>query len=159
MRGLGLAVLMSLGSGCLGAKAGYALYELEATYSAAEQENAADLATYEYTLATAYRAKAWEEAGYSQYEAAEQLVARAAEFANQAAKLAAEEAEALRLLEEMQQDEDLVPEQLPVDPDAIDLEDEEPLREEILLERQKEKSAPAWEAEETEEPLLDEWVE
>ena len=157
MRGLGLGALVCLGSGCLGAKAGYALYELEAAYSAAEQENASELATYEHTLATAYRAKAWEEAGYNRYEASETLVAKATGYSNQAASAAAQEAEALRVLEEMQQDETLVPEQVPVDPDAIELEDE--TGEPAADPEPAPDSEPVWEAEQTEEPLLDEWVE
>ena len=94
MRGLGIAALVLLGPGCLGAKAGYALYELEQSYAVAGQQNAAELALYEFTLSEAYRAKAWEEAGYNQYEAAETLIAKASEMAGAAEKLAAEEAAA-----------------------------------------------------------------
>ena len=149
MRGLGIAALMLLGPGCLGAKAGYALYELEQSYAAAQQQNASELAVYENTLSEAYRAKAWEEAGYNQYEAAETLIARASEMAGAAAKLAAEEAAALRLLEEMNQDEDLVPEQIPVVPEAT-----EPVEEAAPEEAESPWSEPA-----LEEERLDEWVE
>jgi hypothetical protein len=141
MRGLGIAALVLLGPGCLGAKAGYALYEMEQSYAAAQQQNASELAVYENTLSEAYRAKAWEEAGYNQYEAAETLIAKASEMAGVAAKLAAEEAEALRLLEEMSQDEDLVPEQVPVEPEEA-----------------PEAETP-WSEPAPEEERLDEWVE
>jgi hypothetical protein len=144
MRGLGIAALLLLGPGCLGAKAGYALYELEQSYANAQQQNAAELAVYELTLSEAYRAKAWEEAGYNQYEAAETLIAKASEMADVAAKLAREEAAALRLLEEMSQDEELVPEQVPVEPKA----------EESAPEAESSWSEPA-----PEEERLDEWVE
>jgi len=150
MRVLGVAALMLLGPGCLGAKAGYALYELEQSYAAAQQQNAAELAVYEHTLSEAYRAKAWEEAGYNQYEAAETLTAKASEMAEAGARLAAEEAEALRLLEEMNQDEDLVPEQVPVAPEATP--DAAP--ESAAPEAENPWSEPA-----PEEERLDEWVE
>ena len=142
MRGLGIAAVVLLGPGCLGAKAGYALYELEQSYAVAGQQNAAELAVYEFTLSEAYRAKAWEEAGYNQYEAAETLIAKASEMANTAAKLAAQEAEALRVLEEMNQDEALVPEQAPVAPEEAPPEGES-----------------SWSEPAPEEERLDEWVE
>ena len=145
MRGLGIAALVLLGPSCLGAKAGYALYELEQSYAAAGQQNAAELAVYEHTLSESYRAKAWEEAGYNQYEAAETLIAKASEMAGAAEKLAAEEAAALRLLEEMSQDEELVPEQVPVEPEPVP---------EAVPEAETPWSEPA-----AEEERLDEWVE
>ncbi len=141
MRGLGIAAVLLLGPGCLGAQAGYALYELEQSYAAAQQQNASELAVYESTLSEAYRSKAWEEAGYNQYEAAETLIAKASEMATAAEKLATEEAEALRLLEELSQDEELVPEQVPVVPEAV-----------------PEAETP-WSEPAPEEERLDEWVE
>jgi len=150
MRGLGIAALVLLGPGCLGAKAGYALYELEQSYAAAQQQNASELAVYEHTLSEAYRAKAWEEAGYNQYEAAETLIAKASEMAVAAEKLAAEEAAALRLLEEMSQDEELVPEQIPVEPEEA---------EDLVPGEESPEAETPWSEPAAEEERLDEWVE
>ena len=107
-----LATVLFSSIGCLGAKAGYKMVELEQNWAGVEAAQASEFAVYEYTLAKEYRAKAWEEAGYNEYEAAELLTDKADGFGQTAERLAKEEREAQRLLEEMNQDEDLLPDQM-----------------------------------------------
>jgi hypothetical protein len=97
-------------NGCIAGKAGYYLVETEKAYSAAELAGAESLAVYEYTLATAYRAKAWEEAGYSDYGPAEAYALKAMAYAKSAQQIAETGAPARQLVEEMKSDEAFVPE-------------------------------------------------
>jgi len=127
-------------NGCIAGKAGYYLVETEKAYAEAELAEAESLAVYEYTLATAYRAKAWEEAGYSDYGPAEAYALKATAYAKAAQQIAETGAPARELVEEMKADEAFVP-------DLVDQPVEEALE------------APVWEPppEEPEEESLD-WL-
>lgn len=127
-------------NGCIAGKAGYYLVETEKAYDAAELANAESLAVYEYTLATAYRAKAWEEAGYSDYGPAEAYALKATAYAKAAQQIAETGAPTRELVEELKADEAIVP-------DLVD----QPVEENL--------EAPAWEPapEEPQEESLD-WL-
>ena len=87
MRSLLMIVVFFL-SGCIAGKAGYQLVDTEKAFAAAKEAGAEELAVYEYTLAQAYRSKAWEEAGYSAYGPAEELAKKAVEYALKATEVA-----------------------------------------------------------------------
>lgn len=107
-------------NGCIAGKAGYYLVETEKAYDAAQGSGAESLAVYEYTLATAYRAKAWEEAGYSDYGPAEAYAIKATAYAQSAQQIAETGAPARELMDEMKVDENRVPDFVE-QPDEIDL--------------------------------------
>ncbi len=77
------AALLSL-AGCTAIKSGVVLVQVEQLMAEAEAVGAPSQATYEYTLADAYRRKAREEWGGSSYRAAEDLAEEALELANRA---------------------------------------------------------------------------
>jgi hypothetical protein len=97
-------------NGCIAGKAGYYLVETEKAYTAAEEAGAEELAVYEFTLATAYRAKAWEEAGYSDYGPAEAYAIKASAHAQAAQKIAETGAPTRNLMEELEADQAVLPE-------------------------------------------------
>jgi hypothetical protein len=127
-------------NGCIAGKAGYYLVEAEKAYGAAEASDAESLAVYEYTMATAYRAKAWEEAGYSDYGPAEAYALKATDFAQSAQQIAETGEPARKLVEELKADEAFVPDWV-----------EQPVEEDL--------GAPVWEPppEAPEEESLD-WL-
>ena len=73
--------------GCAG-RAAYFLVDATRTYQEAVDAGATEHAVYEITLAEEYLHKAREEAGYSDYEAAEILARRASEEASRALVIA-----------------------------------------------------------------------
>lgn len=75
-------------TGCTAGRASYYLVDTDRAYRAAVEAGAEELAVYEYTMAWLYRDKAWEEWGYSDYEAAEKLALMAADYARQAEQIA-----------------------------------------------------------------------
>jgi hypothetical protein len=127
-------------NGCIAGKAGYYLVDAEKAYRIAEEADAENLAVYEFTLATAYRAKAWEEAGYSDYGPAEAYALKAATYSRAAKQVAETGAPARDLMDQLKADEAFVP-------DLV----EQPPEEEI--------GAPVWEppSDEPEEESLD-WL-
>ncbi len=153
-----VSVVLFLGSGCLGAKAGYKMVELEQSWPGVEAVQASEFAVYEYTLAKEYRAKAWEEAGYNKYGAAELLTDKADGFARTAEQVAKEELEAQRILEEMNQDEGLLPEQVevPSSPDGLDEGSENVLE---SSEDDLEEEAAGFPNNSQEDEVLEDWVE
>ena len=150
MRILLAAVLFSR-TGCLGAKAGYKMIEFEQNWAGVEAAEASEFAVYEYTLAKEYRATAWEDAGYNEYEAAELLTDKADGFGKTAERLAKEEREAQRLLEEMNQDEVLLPDQMQQEEDTSG--------NEASPEGDAQEDAPGFPEMTQDEEVLEDWVE
>ena len=81
-----MILLFSLG--CAAVKSTVHLAQLEEAWVDAEAANAAERASYEYTMAEQYRLKAHEEWGGSDYGAAETLARQALLYAQQAEELA-----------------------------------------------------------------------
>ncbi len=150
MRFLVAAVLFS-NTGCLGAKAGYKMIEFEQNWAGIEAAQASEYAVYEYTLAKEYRAKAWEEAGYNEYEAAELLTDKAGGFGQTAERLAKEEREARRLLEEMNQDEGLLPDHVQPEEDLTG--------NEVAPEEDAQEDAPGFPEISQDDEVLEDWAE
>lgn len=84
-----LAVVCVLLSGCA-ARASYFLVDAARAYRDAEKAQAEERAPYEFTLAGEYLHKAREEAGYSDYSAAEKLAKRSIEESRRAIERAEE---------------------------------------------------------------------
>ncbi len=127
MRAVFLLALFSL-TGCIAGKAGYYLVDTEKAYKAAEESGAEELAVYEFTLAKAYRAKAWEEMGYSAYGPAEAYAIQATEYALRAAQIARNERPDRSLIEEIESDQGALPELVdrPQEPE-VEVPSDEPL--------------------------------
>ena len=79
----------ALFSGCAAARGSYFLAEADRQVRSAQESGAPEAAIYAWTMADEYRRKAWEEWGYSDFEAAEELANKAVEWAQKAEKLAA----------------------------------------------------------------------
>jgi len=125
MRALTLFLLL-LTTGCTAGRATYYLIDADRAYQDAVEASAEEKAVYEFTMAWMYRDKAWEEWGYSDYEAAEKLSLLAVEYARQAEKVAVYGAEERELIDELE----VVPDQVEPMPEGSDevpdyLEDEE----------------------------------
>lgn len=132
---LTLALLALAASGCTAIKATAHIAQIEEAIYDAEDAKADSQAVYEYTLATEYRLKAHEEWGYSSFGAAEMLARKATDYARQAEEMARygstdeDTIKSEKLLEQIDDGEDVVPEQLekpiekPIEGEDIDLED------------------------------------
>jgi len=128
MRPIILSIILTGLTGCIGAKAGYWLVQSEKASNAAEFANAGqDESMYEFILAEQYRLKAWEEAGYSEYSAAEQFARESIEHYNSAREMSLYQQEDLSLFEQLDADEELLPDLLAPEPDIEDEEDSAPL--------------------------------
>ena len=79
MRAL-LTLLIIFSSGCTALKSTYQMIDTERAWRDAVQAGAEDDAAYAYTLAKLYRDKAWEEWGYADYQAAEELAREASQY-------------------------------------------------------------------------------
>jgi hypothetical protein len=71
-------------AGCTAARAEVSIVTADQALGRAREQDADTLAVYEYTMATRYLEKAKEEAGYSDYKAAQQLADKSANWADQA---------------------------------------------------------------------------
>ena len=96
-------------TGCIAGKAGYYMVEAEQAYQLAEESGAAELAPFEFTLATEYRAKSLEEAGYSDYEPAEAYAKKVVEYSEEARQIALTGEPTRNMLEQMEADQFIVP--------------------------------------------------
>src|SRR5678815_4764559 len=79
--------LLALGlvlPGCTAARAEVSIVTADQALGRAREQDADTLAVYEYTMASRYLEKAKEEAGYSDFKAAQQLAAKSANWADQA---------------------------------------------------------------------------
>jgi len=103
MRSLSLLAIAILGlSSCAAGKATYLMIDADRAWRDAVEAEAEEKAPYEFTLAALYRDKAWEEWGYSQYDAAEALAATAADYARQAERIALYGDEERELMDELE---------------------------------------------------------
>lgn len=119
MRPIILLLIFTSLTGCIGAKAGYWLVQSEKASSAANLVNAGqDESMYDYILAEEYRLKAWEEAGYSEYQAAEQFARDSIEHYNSAREMALYGHQTLDLFEQLEADEDFLPDLLAPEPET-----------------------------------------
>lgn len=109
MRALSTIVLC-FSTGCIAGKAGYYMVEAEQAYKLAEESGAAELAPFEFTLASEYRAKSLEEAGYSDYEPAEAYAKKVVEYAEEARQIALTGEPTRNMLEQMEADQSILPE-------------------------------------------------
>jgi len=112
MRALTLLSLFLM-TGCTAGRATYYLIDADRAYNDAVEASAEDKAVYEFTMAWMYRDKAWEEWGYSDYEAAEKLALLATEYAKTAQQVALYGAEERELIDELE----VVPDQIERQPD------------------------------------------
>lgn len=120
-----LTVPLLLSTGCA-VRASYFLVDAERAWQEAVDAGAETAAPYEYTLAHEYLLKAREEAGYSDYQVAEQLAKQAVDAAERATRMANEPRNLLPL------DAAAVPEEVqrqpapaePSPPIDLDLDDE-----------------------------------
>ena len=96
-------------TGCIAGKAGYYMVEAEQAYQLAEESGAAELAPFEFTLATEYRSKSHEEAGYSDYEPAEAYAKKVVEYSEEARQIALTGEPTRNMLEQMDADQSIVP--------------------------------------------------
>lgn len=120
-----LPLLLLLSTGCA-VRASYFLVDAERAWQEAVDAGAETAAPYESTLARAYLLKAREEAGHSDYQAAERLAKQAVDAAERATKIAREPRNQLPL------DAESVPEEVrrpeaptePSPPIDLDLDDE-----------------------------------
>ena len=108
MRAVTTIALLSL-TGCIAGKAGYYMVEAEQAYKLAEESGAAELAPFEFTLASEYRSKSLEEAGYSDYEPAEAYAKKVVEYSEEARQIALTGAPTRNMLEQMEADQSIVP--------------------------------------------------
>lgn len=99
-------------TGCTAGRATYYLIDADRAYQAAVDADAEEQAVYEFTMAWLYRDKAWEEWGYSDYEAAEKLALMAVEYARQAEQVALYGEEERELIDELE----VVPDQIDMTP-------------------------------------------
>ena len=104
-----LSISLIFSTGCIAGKAGYYLVEAEKAYQLAEESGAAELAPFEFTLATEYRGKALEEAGYSDYGPAEDYAKKVVEHATTAREIALTGAPKRNMLDQMEVDQAIVP--------------------------------------------------
>ncbi len=119
MRPIILLLIFTGLTGCIGAKAGYWLVQSEKASSAANLVNAGqDESMYEFILGEEYRLKAWEEAGYSEYQAAEQFARDSIEHYNSAREMALYGHQTLDLFEQLEADEDFLPDLLAPEPET-----------------------------------------
>ena len=119
MRPIILLLIFSSFTGCIGAKAGYWLVQSEKASSAANLVNAGqDESMYEFILGEEYRLKAWEEAGYSEYQAAEQFARDSIVHYNTAREMALYGHQTLDLFEQLEADEDFLPDLLAPEPET-----------------------------------------
>jgi hypothetical protein len=126
MRPIILSLIFTSLTGCIGAKAGYWLVQSEKANTAASLANAGqEDSMYEFILAEQYRQKAWEEAGYSEYEAAEQFARESIEHYNSAREIAIYGHEELGLFEQLEADQELLPDLLTITPNMEEAEEEE----------------------------------
>lgn len=131
-RALILLVALPL-AGCGAARSVYYLWDAQKDLVGAQEAQAPEKARYEYTLAHEYLMKAREEAGYSDYGAAESLARKSSDWSNKAAEVAQYgTSERELMLNEMDQ---VVPEEVepppdepvePIDDGPLDLDDDEP---------------------------------
>ena len=138
MRAVLMIALVFL-TGCIAGKAGYYMVDAEKAYRLAEESGAAELAPFEFTLATEYRAKSLEEAGYSDYEPAEEYAKKVLEHSESARQIALTGAPERNMLDQMEADQNFVPdlvdrpaeeeepapESLPVGDDLFDFDSDE----------------------------------
>jgi hypothetical protein len=119
MRPIILLIIFTSLTGCIGAKAGYWLVQSEKASSAANLVNAGqDESMYEFILGEEYRLKAWEEAGYSEYQAAEQFARDSIVHYNTAREMALYGHQTLDLFEQLEADEDFLPDLLAPEPET-----------------------------------------
>jgi hypothetical protein len=83
MRAALVLMALALSGGCTAAKATVQIVTAEQALGRAREHEAAELATYEYTMAVRYLEKSKEEAGYSDYKTSESLARQAADWADQ----------------------------------------------------------------------------
>lgn len=88
IRSLLTLILVLLLAGCGAARGMYFLWDAQKDVAQAEAVGAPEAAVYEYTLARQYLLKAKEEAGYSDYRAAEDLALEATKWAGRAEEIA-----------------------------------------------------------------------
>jgi hypothetical protein len=113
-------------TGCIGAKAGYWLVQSEKASNAANLVGAGEEdSLYEFILAEQYRQKAWEEAGYSEYEASERFARESIEHYDTAREVAIHGHEELNLFEQLDADEELLPDLFSPIPEADEMQEEE----------------------------------
>jgi hypothetical protein len=84
MHRLALASLFLVVTGCAAARTQIQILSADQSVARAKENDADELAPYEYTLAVRYIAKAKEEAGYSNFKDALALARKAAESADRA---------------------------------------------------------------------------
>jgi len=101
-------ILVASLAGCTAAKSGYHLVKAEQAYAAAVVHEASERAPYAWTMADSYMKKAREEWGHSDFEASEQLSAKAVEWATRAAEVA----ESSRDLDALDSAPEVVPEEV-----------------------------------------------
>lgn len=81
-RNLAIIALAALSTGCTAAKATLHVVTAEQALARAREQDADELALYEYTLARRYLEKAREEQGYADYKTAALLAKMAADWAD-----------------------------------------------------------------------------
>jgi len=119
-------------AGCGAARSVYYLWDAQKDLKVAQDAEASEKAVYEYTLAREYLMKAREEAGYTDYSAAEKLARKSSDWSAKASDVAQYGASERDLM--LQEMDKVVPEEVTPTPDTpapqdepgLDLDDDEP---------------------------------
>ncbi len=87
-RQIALSLLLLPLLACGAGRSVYYLWDAQREFARAEESGAAQKAVFEYTMARQYLLKAREEAGYSDYQAAEDLARKSMDWSSQASDIA-----------------------------------------------------------------------